>query len=301
MIAELIKIESDLNLKVGVDVNDNTLQYKRKMTVIPFKGCVIARNELICNMEGRQQEKTYDILMNFKMNNYKVSFWEQASNIGTATSTINMIGSMIQNKSIDAISNAMLPKIYDANGNLIGNVEYEAVKGEKMMQTYNYYKISLRNIELKCYTIGHGRKEIFFAMYDMQDRLVAEVSKRMQVKNGKSSYTMYISNDGWFEHVAIATIILHQMQYDKEEDNITLGSQGYALNTFQEGLLNKYNPDFINTIIANENPKNLPENMPLVMEKIKESQNTPILWYRRIASIAFIIFILIFLFIFFKK
>lgn len=298
MIAELIKIESDLNFKVGVGVNN--IDYKRKMTVVPFKGCVVAKNQLVCNMEGKQQKESYDIVVNFKNNNYKISFWEQASNVKTISSIADMVGKMIKDKSIDAMSQTILPKIYDVSENQIGNVEYVSVKGEKL-QSYYYYKISLNNMELKCYEVGFGSKGIFFIMYDMQDNLVAEVSKRMKVKNGKSSYTLYIKNEEWFEIVSLTTIILHQTIFDKEEDNFGLGSQGYALNTFQQELKNKYSQNFIDAIIASEDPKNLPENMPLVAEKIKESQNTFVLKFRKISFIIFIIFlILIFLYAFLK-
>jgi len=297
MIAEFIKIESDLNHKIGISTNN--IEYKKKFTMIPFKACIIAKNNIECNLEGKQTNKTYDITTKFNNDYYKISFWEQSSNIETISSIIGMVGKMSSNKPIDALSDTMLPKIYDINGNEVGKIEYVVVKKEGL-QSYSYYKLQLNDIELKCYTIGHGSKEILFAIYDKNDKMVATVSKRMKVKNAKARYTMYIISDEWFKYVSMATIIIHQMEYDNEEEQIELGTQWHALNTYQKELLDKYDPNFIPNIIAQEDPANLPENMPLVAEKVKQSQSTFILNYRRISTAIFIIaFIILILWVIF--
>lgn len=298
MIGEFIKTESDLNLKTNMGVND--INYQRKTTMIPFKACIIAKNNVVCELEGKQQTQTYDITTNFYNDYYKISFWEQKSNIGTISSVVDMVGTMIKDKSIEALGETMLPKIYDNNGNQVGKIEYVPVKKEKM-QSYYYYKLYLNDIELKCYIIGHGKEEILFVMYDKNENIVATVSKRMKVKNAKARYTMYIEDESWFKYVAIATISIHQMVYDNEEEKITLGSQGHSLNTYQKELLDKYDPNFIPNVISQEEEANLPENMPLVQEKVKESQSTFILNYRRISLIIFIIFFIMLIFFFFNK
>lgn len=287
MIAELIKMETDLNYKTGLEVNN--VGYTRKSTIIPFKANIIARNNIVCNMEGRQSKETYDITTSFSNNYYKISFWEQASNVGTISSIAGMVGTMIKEKSFDALQDTMLPKIYDANGNQVGKMEYMTVKGE-LLQSYAYYKLSLRDIELNCYVVGHGREEIFFVMYDREDRIVATVSKRMTVKHAKSRYTLYVENDEWFEPAAISTIILQQMLYDAmEEDKGGYGTRTHALNTHQKELLDKYDPNFIDSIISREDPSNLPENMPLVEEKVKESLTTFRIKLNAIVSTIFIV------------
>jgi hypothetical protein len=295
MIGEFIKIENDYNAKSRLEVG-NYLEYEKKKTWIPFQACIIARNTIACDIEGKQQKDRYDIMANFQTNYYRISFWEQSSNISTIGSIANMVGSMIKDKSFDALQETMLPKIFDANENQIGKMEYVTVK-KQGAQSYYYHKLILNDTELNCYTIGHDTKEILFVMYDKDDRMVATVSKQMKVKNGKARYTLYLEDDKWFEMVAIATMI-ESRSYD---NNNNFGTQNHALNTFQKGLLDRYDSNYISNIIAKEEPENLPENMPLVAEKVKESQSTAMLQYHRIILSIFIIgFILLFLFLFFK-
>lgn len=298
MIGEFIKLESDLNLGFGVGVNN--IDYKKKATMIPFKACIVAKNNIVCNIEGKQNAKTYDMDMTCYNKYYKISFWEQASNFGTIASIAGMAANMIKEKSFNSMHETMLPKIFNANGEQVGKIEYITVN-EGGLQSYYYYKLVVDNIELNCYQIGHDSKEILFVMYDKDNRLVATASKRMKVKNAKARYTIYTKNDEWFLYASMATIIMHQLIYDNSEENITLGSQTYSLHTHQKGLLDKYDPDFIPNIISQEDPANLPENMPLVEEKIKQSQSTGILKYRRISTFIFAMaFIILILFLIIK-
>lgn len=296
MIGEFITIENDWNTKFNVQAG-NYLEYNQKKNFIPFEACIVARNTIVCNMKGSLQKNSYDLIANFNTNYYKISFWEQQSNISTITSIASMVGSMVREKSLDSLQETMLPQIFDQNGNQIGKMEYITVK-EKGVQSYYYHKLTLNNVELNCYTVGHDTKEILFVMYDNQDQIVATVSKRMKVKNGKARYTLYMENEKWFEIVAIATMI-EAREYD---DSIRLGTQYHQLNTFQKGLLDKCDPNYISNIISKEDVKNLPENMPLVTQKVKESQSTFMLQYHKISLIVFVIgFILLLIFLFSKK
>lgn len=118
---------------------------------------------------------------------------------------------------------------------------------------------------------------------------MATTSKNMYVKNAKARYTIYTENDEMFLYATMFTIIIHQMYYNSNEEEIKLGSQRYSAHTIQKELIDKYKPDFISNIISKEEPANLPENMQLVAEKVKQSQSTAILNYRRISSIIFVI------------
>ncbi len=74
-----------------------------------------------------------------------------------------------------------------------------------------------------------------------------------------------------------------------------LGSRSYRLDTFQKGLKDKFQPEFIEQIKNQEGAANWPENMTLVQDKIKESQNTLSLILKRIGlAIFLIVFIAIF-------
>lgn len=189
MICEFIKTES--NLKANVGVNINNMEYQKKFNMIPFKACIIARNNIVCDIEGSQKSSSYDINASFYNEVYRISFWKQSSNIETMASSINMISNMLKGDASNVLQQTILPKIYDANGNQIGEMQYISVNREKM-QSYYYYNLVLNNVELKCYVIGHGSKEIFFVMYDKNENIVATVSKRMNVKNAKARYTIYI-------------------------------------------------------------------------------------------------------------
>ncbi len=128
--------------------------------------------------------------------------------------------------------------------------------------------------------------------------MVVMISKRMPVINGKSRYTMYMISDEWSKYVILLCTIMHNINYD-ENDFQKLGVQSNKINTFQTGLKEKYNPNFKNDIIAKEGANNLPDNMTLVQERVKDSQNTFMIKFKKIASIIFIVgFIALFVYLF---
>lgn len=298
MIAEYIKMEWDSKFKVGVSVNN--VEFHARKTIIPYRSLVIAKNQELCKISGNLNKDSYDLSVQFSNNtNYTIKFWDQSSNIGTIKSVTSMIGNMISEKSTDALYDTMLPKIYDENNNQIGEIKYEAVKKEGL-QSYHYYKLILNGITLKCYEVGH-EKEIDFCIYNEQDQMIATISKRMPVKNGKSRYTMYMINESWNQYIVLLCTIMHHMNYD-ENDFQKLGIQSNKLNTFQTELKEKYNPEFKQHIIESVGADNIPENMPLVQESVKKSQNTFLIIYKKIISLLFIIFfIAMFVLFFFSR
>lgn len=291
MICEYIKMKTDIQWKGGTEVNG--IELNRRATGFPYKGTMVARNSEVCQVEGKLEKDSYDLTVKLQNNSYIIKCWEQNTNIGTLASTISMVGQMIQEKSTDALYETMLPKIFDSFGNQIGEFKY-MVEKRQGMQSYHYRKLVLNNRELNCYEVGHDNREILFCMYDSENNMVATVSKRMTIKNGKSRYTMYISNDEFFEEVALATIIMHHENYEGgDKDGVGLSHVSQALNTYQKELLDKYQEDFIPRVIEQEGRENLPENMPLVAELVKKGQRTPGLILGRIGLIAFIIVFLL--------
>lgn len=295
MIAEYIKMEWDT--KVGFSADVGGLDLQAKTTVIPYKSVVIARNQEIGQITGRLNKDSYDLTVNFaNSENYVVKFWEQNTNFGTIESVASMVGQMIKEKSADALYETMLPKIFDATGNQVGEVQYIPVD-QGGLQSYSYNKLILNGVELSCYQVCHD-KEIDMCIYDSNNQMVAMISKRMPVINGKSRYTMYMISDEWAKYVILLCTIMHHMNYD-ENDFKKIGIQSDKLNNFQNGLKEKYDPNFKNNIIAQEGTNNLPDNMPLVQERVKDSQNTFMIKFKKIISIIFIVgFIALFVYLF---
>lgn len=295
MICEFIKMREDGRFEVGVNVKG--ISYSESKTWAPARTSVIARNQNICNMDGKLGKENYEVTINFPStnNNYLIKFFDPTSNsIETAKSVVNLVGSIVKNKSLAGAGEVLLPKICDLNSNEIGKVEY------MREDNYNYLKITVKGVELNCYTVGLGRKGIYICIYNNQNQLVAIVSKKLTVRNGRSQYTMYMVSDEWCEYITIVTEIIHQMDYEEHDQNANT-IVGNTLNTWQKGLLAKYDPNFISGVIAREDPSNLPENMPLVKEMKHQAQTNPRLMIKRIMTILTFLIIAIFFFLAFTK
>lgn len=284
MIAEYITLE--WNTQASKDVDLGPIDLQACATVIPYQGTVIARNAEVCQLNGMTQADSYDLSVAFADGeSYMMKFWQQSTNLGTIKSVVGMIGKMAKDGVMNALQDTMLPKVFDANGQPIGEFKYLTVS-RKGPQSYYYYQLHFQEIMLDCYTVGVD-KGIYSCLYDQTGTLVAIISKNVLVKHGKSRYTMYLSSDEWLRPVTIMTAFLDQYPNDGGQH---IARKGYKLNTFQKGLLDKYQPDFIEKIKAQEGATNLPENMPLVQQKVHESQNTVQIILRRIGVIAFIAF-----------
>lgn len=296
MIGEYIKLQWDVKKEQGISING--FEYTKKVSILPYKATMVARNYEVCQIDGRQSNDTFDLSVAFGNNeSYLIKFWEQSSNIGTLKSVATMVGTMIKEKSTDAMYETMLPKIFDANGNQVGELQYIPVK-QQGLQSYNYNKLVLNGVELSYYTVGIKR-QIYYCMYNSNNQMVATVCKRMKVVNGQSRYTMYVVSDEWFKYVALATSIIAQM-----EDTEGMGTAHDNLNTFQKELLARYNPNFIPQVVAQAGPMNLPENMPLVTQQVKASQNNPYIMIKKIGFIigmVLIAIVFIWAFFFTKK
>ena len=150
MIGEFIKIES--NLTSETTIGRNNIEYTKKKVLIPLNACVVARNNIVCDIQGKQNARSYDMEVNYSGQYYKISFWEPASNWGGIASIAEMATTMIKEKSLN-IQETLLPKIFDANGQQVGKMECVVVKKEGITQTYDYYKLVLNGVELKCYIV----------------------------------------------------------------------------------------------------------------------------------------------------
>ena len=289
MICEFIKMKEDGRLEVGI--NGKHLSYSESKTWFPSKATVVARNQNVCNISGQLAKENYEVTLNFPStnNSYLIKYFDPTSStIETAKSVVNIVSNIVKAKSLSGAGEVLLPKLFDLNGNEIGKVEY------LREDNYDYYKITIKGVELNCYIVGHGRKGIYICIYNNQNQLVAIVSKRMTVRNGRSQYTMYMVSDEWCEYITIITDIIHQLNYEENDQN-SATIVGQCLNTWQKGLLAKYDANFIPSIIAREDPSNLPENMPLVKEMKHKAQTNPGLMIKRIITIiTFIIIAVVF-------
>lgn len=288
MICEYIKMKTDIKPKVTGSIS-NSPNISIKGTLYPFKGTMIARNEEVCDIEGRLETEYYRLNVNFPDESFVLKFWEKRTNIAEAASLIGMAHQMIKEKSADALYQMILPKVFDTNGNQIGEMQFfaENIGG---LQSYQYRKVVINEVELTIYDVGVRKKGIHYCMYDSNNNMVATVVKRKKTTHSKSRYTMYIVNDEWYKYVALAVIMIHQQDYEKfKKDGEGLGSVSRSVYTYQKGLLEKYDPNFIPRIIAQDGVENLPENMPLVKKRVKQSYYTFGLIMERLGIILFII------------
>ncbi len=289
MIAEYIKLEWDQKRNTSIGIG--ALEVKARATIVPYRATVVARNAEVCRLDGVAQADTYDLSVAFANGeSYLIKFWQQSTNLGTIKSLAKMAGNFVKGEGWGALDE-MAPKIVNSNGVEAGNVQVPVI--DDGIESYTYWSLQLGAKKLNCYIVGEG-KSIYFCMYDVNQTMVATVEKRTPVKNGKSRYVMYIAQDDWLQPVVVMTSILHQQIYD-EDDVQGLGSRSYRLDTFQKGLKDKFQPEFIEQIKNQEGAANWPENMTLVQDKIKESQNTLSLILKRIGlAIFLIVFIAIF-------
>lgn len=301
MICEYIKLKSERRNHFSISSNHTEL--RASSSLFPYRGVMIARNQEVCTVDGVLKSNGFHLCVQSAQFGYQIKFFDSSSNVQTAASLISTITKAVKEKTMDAFHETLEPKIYDLYGNQVGEFKYIFVKGDTPRESYYYRKLILCGVEVFVYVVGLGTKGIFFCMYDVFGTMIATVSKQLQIKNGKSRYTLYMLNDAWFPYVALITAVLHQLDYEgKEKDGVGLGGRGQTLNTFQKGLLEKYNPNFIDAIIQKEEPRNLPENMSLVYEKVKESQNTVGLFFSRIMLILFILgFGLLFFYLIFNN
>lgn len=223
-------------------------------------------------------------------------FWQQSTNLGTIKSLMDIAGKAIRGD--EGAKGAMMPKIYDAAGNLVGDVRWIEVRQEGL-QSYYHYHLTVSGKVLDSYIVGAEHKT-YFCMYDEKGQMVATVNRVLPVHNGKSRYTMYIENDSWAQMVVIMTAAIHQLEYEIEEHQ-SLGRQGENLISFQKELKGKYQPDFVDRVVTQEGTANLPENMLLVAEKVHESQHTLQLALKRIGWVIFIVAFVGLLIVFFIR
>ena len=297
MIAEYIKLEWDKKHEAHIDLG-LPIDLQARATVIPYKATVVARNTEICQLDGMAQADTYDMSIAFNNGqSYMMKFWQQSTNLGTIKSLADIAGKMISGDK-DAMG-AMMPRVYDAAGNMVGEIRFVTMDG-KGLQSYYAYRLIMSGKVLDSYIVGVDRKT-YFCMYDDAGQMVATVNKVLPVRNGKARYTMYIEYDEWAQMVIMMTEAVHHREYEGESKQ---GLGGWSENriSFQKGLKEKYQPDFINRVITQEGSANLPENMPLVAEKVRESQNTLQLILMRIGWVVFAVaFIGLLVFVFMSK
>ena len=296
MIAEYVKLEWDK--KHNADIHLGLLDFRAKVTVVPYKATVIARNTEICEMDGMAQADTYDMSIAFKNGqSYMIKFWQQSTNLGLIKGLIDVASKAI--KGDEDARGAIMPKIYDAAGNQVGDIRFMSINREGL-QSYYGYRLTLSGKVLDGYIIGVDH-HTYFCMYDEVGQMVATADKVLPVVNGKARYTIYVEDDSWMPMAIMMTAFIHQHEYERENKQ-GLGSTSENLISFQKELKDKFQPDFIDRIRSQEDSANLPENMPLLLEKIHESQNTPQLIMKRIGLAVFLIaFIGLFLFLLFMS
>ena len=149
---------------------------------------------------------------------------------------------------------------------------------------------------LYAYELSHDTTDYLYCIYNDQNQMVATVSRAMRIRHGHARYTIYTCNEEWFKYISLITLCW-SLQHTAEDGSTGTYSRRSSGTLIPE-LHEKYNPTFIDQVKRKEGFQNLPENMQLVREKVKQANNGPDVRYHKrswlILLILFILFILFF-------
>lgn len=248
MIGQFIRIVRGMHSTTSVS------GFQTDKQITPDTATIVARNQEVCRIDGRLVKGSYDMSVAFANESYLIKFFEQSNSIETIGSIVNAISSGIKNKSAAAFSQEIMPKIYDANGQIVGAVIPEDNTTYNNNRTVKY---SINGVILNIYFITLGK----IAICNEQDQLVGIIGGKEKGNASIYDFTFYSASDEWFKYVALVAAIMERF-YEKRDMVLPPAKD--------PEILAKYDQNFINQIIAKEGPQNLPENMPMVAQKRKE-------------------------------
>ena len=148
------------------------------------------------------------------------------------------------------------------NVKLTGNHTYLSTDGRwiKFDGNYCYHYIEQDGIRYCLYEVGFGKRAVYYCIYS-DDILIAMVSLNMTVHNGQNIYEIYAEDSVELPLILILILLKDwytAWDYDKNR-RFTAYHYEYTeyrcLNTWQMALKEKYDPDFIEKIVALENSK----------------------------------------------
>ena len=266
MIGEYIELSNGIEGGAAVSIG-NLPEIGVKKNLAKYKATIVARNNEVCTIEGSIQKNNYETVANFGNEVYTIKSYGQNNTIDQVKAAVGVIGGLLKGSVKDTIT-SVAPQIYDQSGNMIGKCE--VLWGGTGSNKFLYGKYIINNNNLYAYELSPNTTEILYCIYNDQNQMVATISRAMKISHGHARYTIYSCNDAWFKYVALITAcwaLAHT-----EEDGGPGSYQKKAAGTLIPELHEKYNPTFIDQVKQKEGIHNLPENMQLVKEKIKESK-----------------------------
>ena len=273
MIAKFIKINKQLVREFGTSSRGVTVT--KKEAYYPFKATIIARNKEICQIEGIQNEDNYELKHKFEDEVITIRINRKSVNVKALFELAKATAESVNEKSFQPFVDHIMPEGYDENGNEIITFGRNLVTVEKVTDNYYHNIIRFRNEAYNVYDVSDFKEGMFLCVYNSKEELVGTIKKIGKVKNFKDNYDIYCKDSQYEKLMCIVASCWHQFKYEKYNDDVNTKSGGYSVsgNTVSSLLRAKYNPNYINEVIASEPTEYQLENMPLVNEKIQESHN----------------------------
>ena len=290
MIGEYIETSNGIEFESSTKIN-NLPSFSASTNLTPYQASIVSRNSEVCTIEGNISRSNYETTMNFNDEKITIKSFGQNNTIDSIKVGIESIKTAIKD-SFEEMVKSLLPKIYDEQGNGIGNCE--VLNDGEGLQNYIYYKYTIKGTVLYAYELSHDTTDILYCIYNEHNQMIATISKQRKIKHGHARYTIYSCNEEWFKYAAILTACwaIEKTERDGGPDIVT-GKQ--SLITLVPELLEKYNPTFIDQVKQKEGIEKLPESMKLVNQKVEESKNAPEVKLYKILWIFIIIVLLIIL------
>ena len=221
----------------------------------PDVSTIVARNQEVCKIDGRLVSNSYDMSVAFANESYLIKFFQQSNSIEMVGSIFKAIGDGIKNKSVEGFTQEIMPKIYDANGNIVGAVIPEDNTTYGQNRTIKY---SINGVILNIYALDRGH----ICICNEQDQTIGMIGGTE--KGNIYDFTIYSATDEWFKYVALIAAIMEK-SYETNKEVIPIARD--------PEIRAKFDSNFIEQIKAKEGPQNLPENMPMVAQKRAERRN----------------------------
>lgn len=272
-IGKYITLKHEITAESNDSVND--ISVKKVETLKPFESVIVSENKRVCEIKGYRNKHTLDVNLKFDNEECVIKFFYPNN---TVTEVVDLAGSIInavKNKNItNAIKDISYPKVYDANDNLIGTMDYHFVDVNDVRQNYSGFKFNYNEKVFTIYkTPSHYSEKPAWCIYENDEKLVAEIivdrHKFMSPYSDLLKYDIYVEEDVYFNVACILTTIWVNIE----------GGEYYNEKTSLKYLKQRYSSDFIEKIRNGVNPIYLPENMSLA----KELYNTAKFDIRRIA------------------
>lgn len=291
MIGEFIELSNGIEVGNNLRVN-NLPSFKQKKSATPYRATVVSRNTEICQLEGKIEKSNYETTVSFSNEKYIIKSYGQSNTVETVKTAINTIGNIINGSFDSAMSDLLLPQIYDSSGNQVGKLEMLTI-GEGV-DAYFCYKYTINEVVLLAYEVAQDGN-LLYCIFNQENQMVAEVVKERHISNGHARYTLYCCNDNWFKYVVL--VISCWAIQNNSKDGTASSHKSQTFVTTNTNLLSKYNPTFIEQVKQKEGSNNLPENMPLVKEKVNEAKKGEDVKTVKYTNIIFIVVAIIFLII----